>query len=331
MKRYIKRTWHWFVLLLLTDIAFLFSTWIIRQDAMEYMAWFYIMFSVLVFLVGFFIELHKQRKEERMLLEFLEVPDEQKKKELLEYFDNSNVVEQFCRKLISMEERMNEKTVELSEYREYIEEWVHEAKTPLSLFTLVMNNHKSEMSSYVYTRLHYAQHQISENVERILFYARLQAEHPDIKYMPFRLDECVLEMLEEYQPFVEEKNICLISDLEALEVVSDRKIVSFLMAQLMGNAVKYADEKAGKIKIALWRKQDEVHLHIWNNGKGVPVEDLPFLFDKGFTGNYPNRQKATGMGLYLVQKYAKKLCVKVRLDTDFPCESGFGIKLIFVL
>ncbi len=76
---------------------------------------------------------------------------------------------------------------------------------------------------------------------------------------------------------------------------------------------------------------DEIHLVVYNNGDGVPPEDVPFIFDKGFTGNYPNRQRATGMGLYLVRKYAEKLCVKVRLDSDIPYERGFGIELVFVL
>ena len=76
---------------------------------------------------------------------------------------------------------------------------------------------------------------------------------------------------------------------------------------------------------------DKVHLGIYNNGEGVPEEDAPFIFDKGFTGGHPNKQKATGMGLYLVKKYAEKICVTIHQDKYIPYDSGFGIVIIFTL
>ncbi len=331
MKRYIKRTWHWGVLLLSTDIAFIFSTWIIRREAVQYMSLFFFLFTALILVVAFAAELHKQRKDEAVLLEFLETPDNRTRDAVLERFNYSEAARQLCQQVFSDQALLNEKTVELSEYQDYIESWVHEVKTPLSLSTLVMNNHRCEMTPYVYAHLNYAQHQINEDVERILFYARLKADHSDVKFIRFWLDECVSEVLDEYRPFMEEKNISLSLDFRPFEVVSDRKAVSFMVSQLISNAVKYTDSNAGKISMTIRQDGDEIHLGIYNNGDGVPPEDVPFVFDKGFTGNYPNRQKATGMGLYLVRKYAEMLCVGVRLDSDIPYETGFGIELIFVL
>ncbi len=331
MKRYLKRTRHWIVLLLSTDIAFIFATWIIRREAIWYMSLFFLLFTALVLAVAFAVDLYRRRKDEAVLLDFLETPDDRTQAALLERFHSSEAARRLCEQVFSDQARLNEKTVELSEYQDFIESWVHEVKTPLSLSTLVMNNHRDEMTPYVYAHLNYAQHQINGDVERILFYARLQADHSDIKFMRFRLDTCVSEVFQEYRPFIEERKILLALDFCPLEVVSDRKTVSFMLSQLIGNAVKYADGRDGKIAMTIRRDGDEIHLGICNNGDGVPPEDLPFIFDKGFTGNYPNRQKATGMGLYLVRKYAEKLCVKVRLASEIPYESGFGIELIFVL
>lgn len=331
MKRYMKRTGHWIILLLTTDLAFIFSTWIINREAVRYMSLFFFLFTVLILVIGFWAEFHKQRRDEAVLLDFLETPDDKTKDALLEHFHYSEAARQLCQQVFSDQALLNEKAVELYEYQDYIESWVHEVKTPMSLSTLIMNNHKDEMSRYVYARLNYAQHQINEDVERILFYARLQAEHSDIKLIPFRLDECVSEVLDEYRPFMEEKNILLDLDFHPLEVVSDCKTVSFMVSQLISNAVKYTDRNNGKISVTIRQDEDEIHLGIYNNGDGVPSEDVPFIFDKGFTGNYPNRQKATGMGLYLVRKYAEKLCAEVRLDSDVPYENGFGIELVFVL
>ncbi len=331
MKRYLKRTWHWIALLLSTDIVFIFSTWLLRREALRYMSLFFLLYTALVLAVAFAAELYRQRKDEAALLDFLETPDDATQTALLERFSSCEAARRLCEQLFSDQALLNEKTVELSEYQDYIESWVHEVKTPLSLSTLVMNNHRDEMTPYVYAHLNYAQHQINEDVERILFYARLQADHPDINFTRFRLDACVSEVLEEYRPFIEEKNILLTPALCPLEVLSDRKTVSFMVSQLIGNAVKYTDSRDGKLSVAIRRHGDEIHLGIYNNGEGVPPEDLPFIFDKGFTGSCPNRQKATGMGLYLVRNYAEKLCIRLSLASDLPYESGFGIELIFAL
>lgn len=331
MKHFIKRVWHWPVLLLITDAVFIFTTWLIRREAIKYMSLFLFLFTALVLAVGFGAEYFRQRRDEAALLHFLEMPDEQTKENLLRRFEEDEVIRTLCTQIFSSLLLVNEKTVELNEYREYIEAWVHEAKTPLSLSTLVLNNHRDEMSPYVYARLNYIQHQLNEDVERILYYARLQAEHPDVRFTWFRLDECVMEVLDEYRGLTEEKHILLTSDLKPMTIASDRKIVLFMVSQIVDNAVKYTDGDEGKISVIMYGDEDKVHLSIYNNGEGVPPEDAPFVFDKGFTGSHPNRQKATGMGLYLVHKYAEKLCVQVGLDDKLPYDTGFGIELIFVL
>jgi len=295
------------------------------------MALFFFLFTAFVLAIGLWADYHRQRKDEAALIDFLESPDERTRDGILERFHYGEGCRRLCGQVFSDQALINEKTVELSEYQDYIEAWVHEVKTPLSLSTLVLNNHKDEMPPYVYARLNYAQHKISEDVERILFYARLQAKHSDLKFTRFRLDECVSEVVDEYLPYMEEENILLTLDLNPLEVVSDRRTVAFMVSQLLSNAVKYTDGSDGKISAAIGQDGDEIRLAIYNSGDGVLPEDMPFIFDKGFTGSYPNRQKATGMGLYLVRKYAEKLCVKVSLDDDIPYERGFGIELRFVL
>lgn len=331
MKRYIKTSWHWLILFLLTDAVFVFVTWIIRREAVKYMSLFIVLFTLFVLAAGSAAEFWKRRSNEEAFLNFLENPDENTKAMLSEHFGNNEIIRVICTRFLEELSLINKKTVELSEYREYIESWVHEIKTPLSLLTLVLNNHRDDISPYVYARLNYIQHQLNENAERILYYARLQSEHSDVKFTQFRLDECAEEAIQEYKAFIEENNIIMSVSLKPIEVISDRKIVIFILSQLLGNAVKYADESEGKIIFAMEKSGDKVYISIYNNGDGVLYEDMPFIFDKGFTGSYPNRRKATGMGLYLVQKYAEILCVKVQIDSHIPFESGFGIKLVFSL
>lgn len=331
MRQFVKRAWHWILLLFLTDAVFIFATWIIRREAMKYMSLFLLLFTAFAMAAGLAAEWRRRRKDESALLNFSETPDDQNREILSEQFGNSEAIRTLCTRYLAEQSLVNEKTVELSEYREYIEAWVHEVKTPLSLLTLVFNNHRDEISPYVYARLNYIEHQLNEDVERILYYARLQAEHSDIKFIRFRLDECVREVLSEYRPFIDERKILLTADISPLEVVSDRRIVLFILSQLFSNAVKYADSASGRISVSLRQEEDKIHFTIYNNGESVLPEDMPFIFDKGFTGSYPNRQKATGMGLYLARKYAEKLCARIQPVSHIPFESGFGIELIFTL
>jgi signal transduction histidine kinase len=84
-----------------------------------------------------------------------------------------------------------------------------------------------------------------------------------------------------------------------LQVISDKKVLAFMLSQLLSNAFQYAAADQGVVSIVSWsdtRDEGKIHLAVRDNGKGVPPEDLPFLFDKGFTGSHPDRQNATGMG-----------------------------------
>lgn len=331
MKAILKGAGHWIGLFLLADAVYLFVTWIIRREALAYMALFLFLFTLLACLAGIFLEYRRQKKAEEALAHFLELPGEGTREELVGQAGGREALESLVGQLLTQRALTNEKTVELTQYREYIEAWVHEAKTPLSLSTLVLENHREEMSPYVYGRMRYMQHQLGDAVERILYYARLSADHPDDQFEEFSLQECLLEVLEEYRPFLEEQRITVEERLKPLTVVSDRRVVRFMLAQLLSNAVKYADSSAGRILLAMEREGDQVCLGIYNNGPGVLPQDAPFVFDKGFTGSSPSRQKATGMGLYLVAKYAKRMCVEVLLAEELPFEEGFGIELTFTL
>lgn len=326
-----KRSRLWIGLLLLTDAAYLLMVWIVRQEAAPYAAAFLILFTLLVCVLGIYAAYRSQKREERVFLRFLQHPDEKTKGELLAFCGGSPALEALTERLFQLQARVNEKETELAAYQEYIEGWVHEIKTPMSLMMLVLSNHKEEMSPYVHDRMQYAGHKIQQDVSRILYYARLQADHPDEKFVKFPLNACVEEVVEEYRPYAAERNIRINLNLKELSVISDRRVVSFLLCQLLDNAVKYADSQEGRIAISMSQEQDKIRLGIYNNGPGVPPEDKPFLFDKGFTGNHPSRQAATGMGLYLVSKYGEKLNIEVHLGEKLPYESGFGIEMIFTL
>lgn len=331
MRYFVKGIDSFLGLLLLTDLVFAFLAWLLRPEAYGSVIVFIALFTLLIFALGFWLENRRRRSIRDALERFWEIPDEENKNCLLQAAGKAwePEVERLYEKLSAQAEQINQKNMELTDYREYIEAWVHEIKTPLSLATLVIHNHREEMSPYVYGRMNHARHQLDENVERILYYARLQADHRDYKFSSIRLDECALEALEEYQAFGEENKVTFETDLHPFVVTTDPKVLRFLLSQLLSNAVKYAAGENARVSVSSWQEENRIYLAVRDNGRGVAPEDAPFLFDKGFTGNYPDRQKATGMGLYLVKKYAEKLCVEIELEPVSTTGRGFGIRLVF--
>lgn len=330
--KFLKNAGHWLILLLLTDLTFILLAWLLRPDAMKSICLFIMLFTVLITGAGCFLQFRKQRRVNDAVSRFLDDPNENAKQALAAACDGSwvRVIETAYRKLQKQNAEINEKQLNLQSYQEYIEAWTHEIKTPMSLMTMVLENHKDEMSPYVSGRMEHARRQISEDVEKILYYARLQTDHVDYNFTRFRLDECAEEEIREFASLAEEKNISIVTDLDHVTVVSDKKTLAFMISQLLSNAVQYAAVKNGKVIVSVWQdsRDHKIHFCVRDNGKGVPPEDAPFLFDKGFTGNHPDRQKATGMGLYLVKKYAEALSAEVRLKPAAAGE-GFGIELIF--
>ena len=314
------------------DLFFLLITWLMRPEAFDSVALMALLFTVFVLAMTGIAEQRRCDRQIRALRDFLTDPDDKNREKL------KSVTEKFWHQTIDtaaieLHEKLDElknSRQELRDYQEFIEAWTHEIKTPLSLATLLMENHREEMSPYVYVRMEHVRRLIGGDVERILYYARLRAEHADYRFARTDLCECVTETLDEYGTAADEQNISLHTELAPAQVMSDKKVVCFILSQILSNAFKYADKKHGEVTVSVWREEDgRTHLAVRDNGRGVPPEDMPFLFDKGFTGNHPGRQEATGMGLYFVKKYAEALSIEAEIEPFSSLGKGFGVKLIF--
>ncbi len=331
MKNLLHKTGHWLLLFFITDLIFFFVTWLLTPGMLKSVGLFLVLFTAIALAAGCLMENRQQQKQLKALDNFLEKIDEESFLQLSALMKEplQPAMKQLYDQFTSLTDAMNEKQLSLENYRDYIEAWTHEMKTPLSLAALVMGNHSEEMSPYVRSRMGYVFHLISEDVERILYYARLQADHVDYHFSNVMLNQCVSLVLSDFQPYIEEKNIAVFSDLQPLTVVTDKKVLSFMIAQLLSNAIKYAAPHKGEIRISINRHSHKTILSVYDNGKGVLPEDAPFIFDKGFTGNHQNRQNATGMGLYLVKKFADAMCVEVGLGEGADRGEGFCIELEF--
>lgn len=217
----------------------------------------------------------------------------------------------------SMTEEVGDARRDMGEYREYIETWIHEVKTPIAAARLCLENHPGPLADSVEDALF----QIEGYVEQALFYARSGAVDRDYAVRALPLNQAVSAALRRYaHPLIEAGFRVELGNLDAV-VCSDGKWVEFILGQLISNSLKYRSA-APKLTFSQEVKRDGVVLSLLDNGPGIPPEDLPRVFDKGFTGANGRMlsTRSTGLGLYL----CKKLCARLGLGLSFSCPPGGG-------
>ena len=321
-------------LLLLSDLLFGFFLWLADERGFFVLVGVFMVTSLGVFAVAAVGIVRREERRKQLVQDYLEHPEKSLEHMLLEELPlrESEQLLQIAEELRSKEEKRREEHLLREKYENYVETWAHEIKVPLSLLTLLLDNRREEMSPPLYQRMLYVKNQISEYVTQILYYARLQADHRDYCLEKISLQECCVEVLEEYEAVLAEQNIQVDCDVAEVLVVTDRKGILFLLEQAVGNACKYQDdaksEKHLKITGGLDQQGNKITLCIADNGIGVKRADLPFLFDQGFTGDTDERKrKATGMGLYLAKQMAYNLNIGIMAESEYG--QGFTLRLEF--
>ena len=195
-----------------------------------------------------------------------------------------------------------------SDMIDYYTMWVHQIKTPISAMKLLIQTSESEISSDLSSELF----KIEQYVEMVLSYIRLGSNENDFVIKEYDLDNIVRQAIRKYAPLFIRKKISLDFQPTNYKVLTDEKWLVFVIEQLLSNAIKYTNK--GKISIySLENKK----LVIEDTGIGISKEDIPRIFDKGFTGyNGRTDKKATGLGLYLCKNILDKLSHKISIESE---------------
>lgn len=222
-----------------------------------------------------------------------------------------------------MIEKLNEYKFREQEFKEYIELWVHEMKTPLSSCKLIVENHPSPEMDRIDGELD----QLNDDIEQVLYYARSEHVEKDYLIKKISLQRIVHQILKDQRKVLIEKKIQLeLRDLDR-EVNTDRKWLEFIIKQILANCLRYVPKDNGKIKIYTEIVDQTLHLVIEDNGIGIPSNELSRVFEKGFTGTNGRKYKnTTGMGLYL----CKKLCEKLGHSIMITSEEGKYTQLCII-
>ena len=208
------------------------------------------------------------------------------------------------------------------EYREYIEMWVHEIKTPIASSKLLIENNTNEVTRKIDTQMD----RIENYVEQVLYYSRSDEVGKDYIIKKVGLSKLVKDVIKRNQRDFISKRISL-GDLDEI-IYSDTKWVEFILNQIIGNAIKYSKGKDDKIEIYLKKISSAVVLTIKDHGVGIIERDLNRVFEKGFTGENGRKfGKSTGIGLYLCKKLTDKLGLGLQVQSEENV--GTEISIIF--
>ena len=261
------------------------------------------------------LEMATQLKERYLLPEVMPVPDQAEEQVYYQLLKLAGK---------SMLERIGEVERERGEYRTYIEQWVHEVKTPITALKLLCENNRSPFSREVLAELE----NINRCAEQALYYARSEHTEKDYSIREMSLADVVHGAIADNKYLLRQCDMAITVDDLEIVVYADDKWVRFILNQIISNAVKYRAPQQPALHIFTERSGDQVLLSVADNGIGIPESDLPRIFEKGFTGqNGRTIHSSTGIGLYL----CKRLCDKlgIGLSASSAGSGGTTITLAF--
>lgn len=190
---------------------------------------------------------------------------------------------------------------------DYYTIWVHQIKTPIAAMRLQLQGEAFEQNQELLEELQ----RIEQYVEMVLTYLRLDAGATDYVLKDYDLDRIIKQAVRKYASQFIRKKIAIEYEPFFCKVLTDEKWLLFVMEQVISNALKYT--RTGKVSITLERPKI---LCIRDTGIGIAPEDLPRIFDKGFTGyNGRNDKKASGIGLYLCRRICNNLGHRISVDS----------------
>lgn len=235
-----------------------------------------------------------------------------------------NFAEEDYQKMISLlGERIRNLEDDFSNKRtdmmDYYTTWVHQIKTPIAVMKLYIGNMDGEEKRDLSAELF----RIEQYVDMVLQYLRLESESNDLVIREYPVDELIRECIRKFAPQFIGKKIKMDYKGTDLIISTDKKCFICILEQLLSNAVKYTQQGSVSIEVT-----EDGKLNISDTGMGIAKEDLPRIFEKGYTGiNGRLGQKSSGLGLYLCKKAAQMISVPISVKSEPGKGSTFTLNL----
>lgn len=316
--RYLKQNIGILILFAICILIFtiVFSLYQLETEAIWYAAGLCSIVLMLVFIAGFVkcVYGHIKRKKlmENIILCYDQLPDA----ETLAEYDYQQMLRQLgelYRKQQTLYEQERQDSID------YYTTWVHQIKTPISVMQMQLQSEDTKEHRELAAELF----RIEQYVEMVLCYIRLDSASNDFVFQEYDLDSIIKQAIRKYAPQFIRRRITLRYEPVDRKVLTDEKWLLFIIEQLLSNAVKYTN--GGSVTISV---SDEMVLSISDTGIGIAPEDIPRIFDKGYTGyNGRANKKATGLGLYLCKQAADKLKIDISARSEVSKGSTFYLNL----
>lgn len=314
----------------ITDRIVSFVCFVISEGLVFGLLWLvevpmvFIIFTEIIFLLFFLFSLiwdyHRRSGYYKRLLQLLDQLDE--KTLLMEIAERPGFLDAKIVSYILKQNNkyQNDKIAEMQkqsrDYRDFLDTWVHEIKTPITSARLIIENEKNPTTLKIEDELR----KIDNFVELVLYYARSSDVEKDFKVENTTLKALVSTALKTYsKPIIQAGGRIHMEGMD-IPVCADSKSCSFIIGQVISNAIKYRQEEF-RLEFRSQVQKNRITLLIHDNGIGISRADLSRVFDKGFTGENGRRfPKSTGIGLYL----CKKLCDRMNIAISISSEKGQG-------
>ena len=299
--------------------AAVFALYGIRMEAAWYPILITALFGMIMLAAGFVRYDKRRRNMERILSSdgiFPDAADILPKAESLEEEDYHEL-------LGKMEAAFRKKKGEWDASRrdmdDYYATWVHQIKAPIAVMKVMLQQEDTPENRELSAELF----RVEQYAEMALCYVRLGEGASDLVIQEYDLDTIIRKAVRKYAGQFIRRRIRLVYEGTAVRVITDEKWLSFIIEQLLSNAVKYTSE--GSVTIAV---EDGKKLSVTDTGIGISPEDMPRIFEKGYTGdNGRLDKKSTGIGLYLCRKAAEKLGHVLTAESEPGKGSRFTIDL----
>lgn len=285
--------------------SLVFGLYELKVEAVLYSVGLCCLFGTAVLSLHFFFYLSDHRKRLRILKNVSLSADELPPPKTLAEEDLQEMILTLKR---TLEENETERQAQARESMDYYTTWVHQVKTPLSTMKLILEGEDTEEHRELLAELF----RTEQYVEMALNYLRLGSESSDYVFREYDLDAIIRQAVRRYAPLFVRRRLRLNYEPVDVKVLTDEKWLLFIIEQILSNSIKYTLQGSVTITVT-----PERVLKIADTGIGIAPEDLPRIFEKGFTGyNGRSGKKSTGLGLYLCRTAAERLSHGISADSS---------------
>jgi len=315
-KDYIKKTIGFiiFYAVVLAVFFVILKLYKVPDEVFIYSAIITAFIGIIVFIIGFIKSSKKARDRAYNKAAILTDWQALKEPENLLEEDYQEMIGIMGREMESMASRFSS---ERADTIDYYTTWVHQIKTPIAVLKMQLAESNDTAAQAELFR-------IEQYVDMVLQYIRLGSESNDLVIKEYELDELLRESIRKYASQFVMRKLRMNFTPTNKTVITDKKWFCCVIDQLISNAIKYTPE--GEVKIAI---DENNRLLISDTGIGISREDIPRIFEKGFTGSNGrlSERKSSGLGLYLAKRASEKIRVSIFVESNVDVGTTFILDL----